>query len=235
MLNKRRAFLILLCFTFFGCASIDVINVSNVVKKPSYEINSWQTVKIKTPESIIHIKPCNDLTIGYGDQYFPLLPIEKNKKINPYYYYIYYEKYYGDKYATVSAPPPFFYLEILFAPRQEGLSFNPLDVNLIIAKKIIPANAYIAPEGFFSGGWGIRLIPYETIKEYLNSEQTVSQNFLLYAKEKRGFAIKFDIPPPEPGTSFSIQINGLTYQGESLKLPFVEYAGVKQIKDYRVS
>jgi len=229
-----------LAIVLSGCAVFSVVRVSDTVRNPGYEVNPWNTVKIKNQDIIIYVKPCNDLFIGSGTQFIPLLPVDTSYKETKEHFYDdnYYDKYYSGNHGFVSTPPPFFYIEILFDPKEDGFSFDPKNASLMVTGKPISASAYIAPEGFFRGPAvevTTLLSPYETIKDYLDTEHTTPQSFPLHAKEKRGFAIKFDVSPPKPGSNFAIKIEGLRDHNQPFELPLIEYSGVKQVKEYRYS
>ena len=223
---------------FSGCGGVTAMyKVSAVIPNESYKTVGWETVKISVPDLAIHIRSSNNFFLGSGFETFPLLGIESFEKAKePFFYSTYYLKYDPQKGWVEKWPigtlPPYFYVEILFDPKENGYTFDPKNTILIMKNKNISASAFLAPEGFFWSGdaYLMTLFPHDTLEKYLDHEQVVSENFQLRSNERRGFAIKFGVQPPEPGDDFAVKIEGLKRFGKPVDLPLVRYHGSKEIK-----
>jgi hypothetical protein len=215
MVKKRKKALIvefIFLLLLSGCMGVIDYSISKpaeIGRNYSFRRNGIVVFKIENLE--LYLQPNNTIASAEGINYLGLINLarpfknEDHKKENT------------------------FYIEILMKAEKEGFLFNPMDVYLELENgKYLPASKYLMPNTKFSSPPVYALCDllsgargYDWRME--DTGQIMSRNFKIPTKEWIGFAISFETPTPNPGTTFTIELKGLKYQENHIILPKVKY------------
>lgn len=227
MCIRISVMLALLCA---GCASVS----KHLVSEPAAKAEGSSITKsgwLQSDGSVIALRPYNTITVGWSEcSIFGRTEIrEKDAKD-----YRFYGTYYESKLVSET---DFFIVEVLIAPlRNRGI----IDFQKILLKTA--TGQVVKPSGYYE------LEPrYGTSIPWYDSDQTQSQlckpkkqpswsaanplrmtrvedtSKKVQLQENQGycFALKYDVPPPYPTSSFTLDAEGISIGGSTISLPIM--------------
>lgn len=202
-------------------------DVSFVSKKDAkFHILPSGIVKFEKKELNLFIRPVNKLLIKEDEQ-FLFWSLNKSRSKS-----IFTEPYYPEG-SSLETKPDYFYIEILFNPKVDGLVFYPKRIEIINENgNQIGPTEYIAVEKLLeepNNSGNSNLFYYIYNKEWFKytHKTNVDTAIVLPYKKLIGFAIRFNMFPPSPGESFTIKIDKLEYEGNSIDVPDILFDSKK--------
>jgi len=180
-------------------------------------------LKIEQKNFTLFIRPANRVFVAEGQQLLLWPSRKENREI------LFSEWYYPEGSSLISKPR-YFYIEILLRPGLDGYVLYPMKLALINSKgKRIPAKKYVVVEKLleepsnYSYGNLLSLAPVDGNQFSVDDE--VERNIPINLPNSKliAFAVRFEISTPSPGDSFGIDIQGLEFMGESVKVSPVYY------------
>lgn len=208
----------------FGCANLTTFYLSRpVASRGSIVLTKNGIVEIDDLKLLL--RPTNHVLLDVGTAItpFPFPPfvpfqIGKETKVSHLETYTYMSSYYGEPYLH---NPNFFYIEIVTSSQQD-ISFNPKETYLRInGGNKIQASNYFPPSTVSKNakGW-----PTDRLCENRTSKETDLSNWYIVAMGKEQcFAIKFNVSPPRPNTTFTLEINGVRRGTQLLTIPPIDF------------
>ncbi|WP_372522806.1 hypothetical protein [Sulfuricaulis sp.] len=223
----------ILCSCIYGC----VVATTNLVSSASIEISQASISKVgklKIAGIVIIIRPANAIFTGMKQGIIiPTFTTErfdpKNYRFPSFYY----------KNSSLDTRDPFI-VEILFSTGDHEAMFSPIGLMLQDEKghKSNPVSFYsLRPRYSTTVGLnpvtplcklpdihpGIQSmhIDYPSLSSY----ESKSSNPVHLAKDKLYcFEVKFDIPPVDPRSVFTIAVNDFNVDGQKISVPLITYA-----------
>ncbi|GEM_PF-2676812 len=226
---RSGSFLLLLCMTAGCLRSLADYIVSRPLESDAYKYLGRGRVKLVAEGVEVHINPENGFEAAsvIAIDLLPVGPSPTLKTDMP--HDGYFSGVYYVKHNTAIKNPDFFFVEILVATDVNGVSFNPLQVYLTLEDgRVVSPSKYVGPvagrrPGHFLQPPIINFESYEAWDKARDQAQSADRYFEFNAQETKSFALKYSIPPPEPGMPFSIDVKGLKAHGEVIKFPPVDY------------
>ena len=192
-------------------------------KESGFRILPNGIMRIKHKDFILFVRPANRLYVAEGQQ----LWLWPSRKENP--GFVFSEWYYPERSSLISKPN-YFYIEILLRSREDGYVLYPMKLVVINGRgERIPAVKYVVVEKLleepsdYSYGNLLSLAPLDGNQFSVDQEREEDTFIKLPNGKLIAFAVRFNIPPPSPGDSFAIDIQGLKFMNESIKVPTVYY------------
>ena len=198
-----------------GCVGVN----KYLVSKPTDaldEIRITQSGEIKLDGIVITIRPANAIlkssSVGL---LFPFSHYESEE-------YIFNSSYYnGGPLSSVN----YFILELIISPSNNNVIFSP---------KIVILRPQEGSENFpisykkltVQRGWYSIYYPKyfaELCHEEGEKVSNIDQPIQLSDKNDACLAIKYDVTPPDPRTSFTVQIKGLNVNGKEINVPIIKF------------
>ena len=217
--------IIILSLCLNACLSATQYMVSSATNESS-SFSVTQGGKLRLQGLVIVVKPANSLIVARGGSFiFDFL-----EDINPQ-DYTYSSSYYDDPYANTKNS---FILEILVSTNDHEMSFTPMKMGVDAAgKKIYPVSYYVL-EPRYTGTGFLRvtdLCNRPGAKSWnadnalkTEKENRISKPIRLTQQNRYCFAVKYDMPPIDPRTVFSVEIEGLSIDGKAVAPPVIRYA-----------
>ena len=221
----RTTPIIILSLCLNACMSAHQYLVSSATSESS-SFTVTQGGKLKLQGIVLVVKPVNSLLVATGQNYifFDLL-----EDIQPQ-DYKYTSSYYEN---TLANTKDSFILEIIVSTNDHEMSFAPMKMGLEMAgKKIYPVSYYVLEPRY--GGTGFLRVtdlcklpgaeswkadnPLKTEKE-----NRIAEPILLTQQKKYCFAVKYNIPPIDPRTTFSVEIRDMSIDGQGVSPPVIRY------------
>lgn len=207
-----------------GCVSVNEYFVS----KPTVDsdgIHITQNGVIKLGRATIAIRPANAiLNSSGGGILFPFVHYKPDE-------YTFNSLYYKD---GPSSSVDYFVLEIIISPANNHVVFVPRSVILRLQEgsEVIPVSY---KKLSIQRGWYSVYYPKYFV-ELCHQQEGAKDNdsslpVQLSGKSDICLAIKYKVTPPDPRMGFSIQINGLTLNGEKINMPIIKFVPGK----YRIN
>lgn len=213
-LSKSLIISVLLVFTN-GCVGVGKYFVS----KPAVDANGirvTQNGEIKLGDVVIIIRPANAILKSSGTGLlFPSSYYEPNE-------IVFSSSYYKDGRAS---SVNFFILELIISPGKNLVTFSPKATILKTprSKEILPTSykRLSVTRGWYSiyyPKYSAALCQQEEAKD-----NDVNQLIQLSGEGDSCLAIKYVVPPPDPRTSFTIQIKGFSVNGRDIDIPVIKF------------
>lgn len=199
-----------------GCVGVEKYFVS----KPTVdagEIRVTQNGEIKLGDVVIVIRPANAILRSSSGRLliFPVSHYEPNEITfsSPYY-----------KDGRISSAD-FFILELIISPGKNRVAFIPKSIVLKTqeGKEIFPTSYKKLPVvhgwySFYYPKYFAALCQQEEIKD-----NDVNQPIQIFSEGDACLAINYDAPPPDPRSSFTVQIKGFKVNGKDINLPVIKF------------
>ena len=182
--------------------------------------------KLRLQGLVIVVKPANSLIVAGGSHFiFDFLEDLEPQD------YRYTSIYYDNPLANTKDS---FILEILVSTNDHEMSITPMKMGLDIAgKKIYPVSYYVL-EPRYTGTGFLRVIDLckRPGAESWNAdnalksakENSITEPILLTKQNRYCFAVKYGMPPIDPRSIFSVEIEGLSIDGKAVAPPVIRYA-----------
>ncbi|MDO8705513.1 MAG: hypothetical protein Q7J84_11260 [Sulfuricaulis sp.] len=182
--------------------------------------------KLRLQGLVIVVKPANSLIVAGGSSFiFDFLEEEKNLQA-----YTYTSLYYDDHYVNTKDS---FILEILVSTNDYEMNLTPMKISVAMAGKETYPISYYVLEPRYSGTGSL---PVFDLCKRPGAESWNSDNALKTEKENRSaepipltqqnrycFAVKYGMPPIDPRSVFSVEIEGLSIDGKAVAPPVIRY------------
>lgn len=220
----RTAPIIILSLCLSACLSVAQYMVSSATSESS-SFSVTRGGKLRLQGLVIVVKPANSLIVAGGSSFIFYFLEDKNPQD-----YTYTSSYYDDPYVNTKDS---FILEILVSTDDHEMSFTPMKMGVDLAgKKIYPVSYYVL-EPRYTGTGFLRvtdLCKRPGAKSWnadnaLKSEKenNITESVLLTKKNRYCFAVKYGMPPIDPRTVFSVEIEGLSIDGKAVAPPVIRY------------
>lgn len=212
-----------LCLNACGLSAHQYLVSSATSESSSFTVNKGG--KLRLQGVVLVVKPVNSLLVATGSNYF----IDFLDDMNPQ-DYKYTTSYYDDTHANTKGP---FILEIIVSTSGHEISLSPMRIGIEMAgKKIHPVSYYVL-EPRYPGTGFLRVTdlckrpgaeswnadnPLKSAKE-----NSTAEPILLTQQNRYCFAIKYGLPPIDPRSVFSVEIEGLSIDGKAVAPPVIRY------------
>ncbi len=182
--------------------------------------------KLKLQGIVLVVKPVNSLLVATGQNYILFDLLEDIQPQD----YKYTTSYYDDTHANTKGP---FILEIIVSTNDHEMNFAPMKVGVEMAgKKIHPVSYYVL-EPRYPGTGFLRVTDLckRPGAESWNAdnplksaeENSTAEPILLTQQNRYCFAIMYGMPPIDPRSVFSVEIEGLSIDGKAVAPAVIRY------------
>ncbi len=211
---------LILSILLIGCVGTSVkYKISDPLPSDHYINFGASRVKIDNKDIVIYVNPRNDEAMLSADVSMPLKAYKTNSDFR-------FSEYYWKKFEVVGVPP-FFLMEILLEVSSDGYSFNPIltSVDINNEKNIQAERCFVYPD--------VRKPPKHNTLDLIDYDaqqaggKSCENEYVLQPGQRIAFLIRFETPPPQPETIFTILLKGLKRNGRIVLLPNVNYANEK--------
>jgi hypothetical protein len=198
-----------------GCVAVS----NYFVSKPEVDTNEiriTQNGEIKLDGAVITIRPANAILKTYSEGLlFPFVhhEPEQYRFSSPYYK--------GSALSSVN----YFILELIISPANNHLVFIPKTVILRTQK-----DGDISPVSYkkltVQRGWYSLYYPkyiFEICQQDGEIDGNIDRPIQISSEGDMCLAVKYNVTPPDPRTSFSIQIKGLNVNGQDINVPIIKF------------
>lgn len=221
----RTTPIIILSLCLNACLSATQYMVSSATSESS-STTVTQGGKLRLQGVVLVVKPANSLIVAGGSSFiFDFLEDLKPQD------YRYTSIYYDNPLVNTKDS---FILEIIVSTNDHEMSFTPMKMGLEMAgKKIYPVSYYVL-EPRYTGTGFLRVIDLckrpgakswnadNALKS--EKENSITESILLTKENRYCFAVKYDMPPIDPRTVFSVEIDGLNIDGKAVAPAIIRYA-----------
>jgi hypothetical protein len=181
--------------------------------------------KLKLQGVVLVVKPVNSVIVAAGSSFL----IDFLEDMNPQDYH-YTTSYYEN---TLTNTKDSFIIEMIVSTNDHEMSFTPMKMGLEMAGKKIYPVSYYALEPRYGGTGFLRVTdlckqpgakswnadnPLKTTKE-----NSTAEPILLTQQNSYCFAIKYGLPPIDPRSHFSVEIESLSIDGKAVAPPVIRY------------